>query len=205
MAKLGDRLKHAWNAFVDSDSVKNRQFPSDSGSFIGAGSFVGGRPDRLRPRFSNERTIISSIYTRIGIDVAAVPMRHVRTDDQNRYLEDIPSGLDSCLTLEANVDQAGRAFRQDIAMTILDEGVAAIVPVDTTLSPEESAGFDIKTMRVGRIVAWFPRHVRVSLYNDDPNRGTREEITLPKKTVAIVENPLYSVMNEPNSTLQRLI
>src|SRR4051812_19614739 len=167
---LKDRLQHAWNAFVDSDSVKERPFDV----FGGGGSYFGGRPDRMRPRFSNERSIISSIYTRIGIDVAAVPMRHVRLDDQNRYLTDIDSDLDNCLTLEANVDQAGRAFRQDIAMTILDEGVAAIVPVDTTLSPEESGGFDIKTMRVGRIVAWFPRHVRVSLYNDDPNRGTRE-------------------------------
>ena len=194
MAKLGDRLRHAWNAFTDSDSVKDRPME------IVSGSYFGGRPDRIRPRFSNERSIISSIYTRIGIDVASVPMRHVRTDEQHRYLEDIESGLDNCLTLEANVDQAGRAFRQDIAMTILDEGVAAIVPVDTTLSPEESGGYDIKTMRVGRIMTWFPQHVRVSLY--DENRGTREEITLPKKTVAIVENPLYSVMNEPNSTLQ---
>jgi hypothetical protein len=135
--------------------------------------------------------------------VAAVPMRHVRLDDQDRYLEDIDSGLDTCLTLEANVDQGGRAFRQDVAMSILDEGVAVIVPVDTTLSPEESGGFDIKTMRVGRVVAWFPTHVRVSLYNEI--RGQREELTLPKKMVAIIENPLFSVMNETNSTLQRLI
>jgi len=197
MAKLGDRLRHAWNAFTDSDSARNRPFP------IEAGSYFGGRPDRIRPRFSNERSIISSIYTRIGIDVAAVPMRHVRLDEQNRYLEDIESGLNLCLTLEANVDQAGRAFRQDIAMTILDEGVAAIVPVDTTLSPEESGGYDIKTMRVGRIMSWFPQHIRVSVYNE--LRGQREEITLPKKTVALIENPLFSVMNEPNSTLQRLI
>jgi hypothetical protein len=194
---FGDRLRHAWNAFTDSDSVRNRPME------ITAGSYFGGRPDRMRPRFSTERSIITSIYNRIGVDVAAVPMRHVRLDDQNRYLEDIDSGLDSCLTLEANVDQAGRAFRQDVAMTILDEGVAVIVPVDTTLSPEESGGYDIKTMRVGRVVSWFPQHVRVSLYND--TRGMREEITLPKKTVAIIENPLYSVMNEPNSTLQRLI
>lgn len=198
MAKIGDRLKHAWNAFTDSDSVRNRPMEIQSG-----GSYFGGRPDRIRPRFSTERSIISSIYTRIGIDVAAVPMRHVRVDDQNRYLEDINSGLDSCLTLEANVDQAGRAFRQDIAMTVLDEGVAVVVPVDTSLSPEESGGYDIRTMRVGRVVSWFPKHVRVSLYNEE--RGMREEITLPKKTVAIIENPLYSVMNEPNSTLQRLI
>jgi hypothetical protein len=133
---LKDRLQHAWNAFTDSDSVKERPFDV----YGGGGSYFGGRPDRIRPRFSNERSIISSIYTRIGIDVAAVPMRHVRMDDQNRYLEDIDSGLDTCLTLEANVDQAGRAFRQDIAMTILDQGVAAIVPVDTTLSPEDRAG-----------------------------------------------------------------
>jgi len=130
-------------------------------------------------------------------------MRHIRTDDQNRYLEDIDSGLNNCLTVEANVDQAARAFRQDIAMTILDEGIAAIVPVDTTLSPEESGGYDIQTLRVGRIVSWMPKHVRVSLFNE--NRGLREEITLPKKMVAIVENPLYSVMNESNSTLQRLL
>jgi hypothetical protein len=200
MAKFGDRLKHAWNAFTDSDSVKNRPMEISAG-----GSYFGGRPDRIRPRFSNERSIISSVYTRIGIDVAAVPMRHVRTDDQNRYLEDIDSGLDNCLTVEANIDQAARAFRQDVAMTILDEGTAAIVAVDTSLSPELSGGFDIKTMRVGRVVSWFPRHVRVSLYNDDPQRGTREEVTLPKSVVALVENPLYSVMNEPNSTLQRLI
>lgn len=199
MGKLVDRLKHAWNAFTDSDSARNRPLEISGGG----GSYFSGRQDRIRPRFSSERSIISSIYTRIGIDVSAVPMRHVRMDDQNRYLEDIDSGLDSCLTLEANVDQAGRAFRQDVAMTILDEGVAAVVPVDTTLSPEESGGYDIKTMRVGRITSWFPQHVRVSLYNEI--RGQREEITLPKKTVAIVENPLYSVMNEPNSTLQRLI
>jgi hypothetical protein len=191
-------LIHAWNAFIDSDSARNRPIEVQAG-----GSYFGGRPDRMRPRFSNERSIISSIYTRIGIDVAAVPMRHVRTDDQNRYLEDINSSLDSCLTLEANVDQAGRAFRQDIAMTVMDEGVAVIVPVDTTLSPEESGGYDIKTMRVGRVTSWFPQHVRVSVYNEA--RGMREEITLKKKMVAIIENPLYSVMNEPNSTLQRLI
>jgi hypothetical protein len=199
MAKFGDRIRHAWNAFVDSDSARNRPIEVTGGG----GSYFGGSPHRMRPRYSNERSIISSIYTRIGIDVAAVPIRHVRTDDTGRYLEDIDSGLDSCLTLEANIDQAGRAFRQDIAMTVLDEGVACVVPVDTTLSPEESGGWEIKTLRVGRITTWFPQHVRVSLYNEA--RGMREEITLPKKMVAIIENPLYSVMNEPNSTLQRLI
>lgn len=197
MPTFGSRLKHAWNVFTNSDDAQNRPFSAEYGSIH------GGRPDRMPLRFSNERSIISSIYTRIGIDVAAVPMVHVRTDDQNRYLETIDSGLNNCLTLEANIDQAGRAFRQDIVMTVLDEGVAAIVPVDTTISPEESGGYDIKTLRVGKIVAWYPKHIRVSLYNEE--RGMREEISLPKRTVAIVENPLYAVMNEPNSTLQRLI
>jgi hypothetical protein len=192
---LSDRLKHAWNAFANSDSAQNRPFSGGGGGY--------GRPERTPLRFASERSIISSIYTRIGIDVAAVPMVHVRVDDQDRYLETIESGLNNCLTLEANLDQAGRQFRQDVVMTVLDEGVAAIVPVDTTISPEESGGFDIKTLRVGRIVDWYPKHIRVSLYNEE--RGMREDITLPKKMVAIVENPLYSVMNEPNSTLQRLI
>lgn len=194
---LGARLRHAWNAFTDSDDANRRPFS------LQAGTITTVRPDRQRLHFSNERSIISSIYTRIGIDVSAVGMRHVRVDEENRYLEDINSGLDNCLTIEANLDQAARAFRQDIAMTILDDGIAAIVPVDTSLSPEASGGYDIQTMRVGRIVQWFPSHVRVSVYNEV--RGQRQDITLPKKMVAIVENPLYQVMNEPNSTLQRLI
>jgi hypothetical protein len=194
---LRDRLRHAWNAFTDSDDAKQRPFS------LAAGTLTTTRPDRQRLVFANDRSIIASIYTRIGIDVAAVGMRHVRLDDQDRYLEDIESGLDNCLTVEANLDQAARAFRQDVAMTMLDEGIAAIVPVDTSLSPEESGGYDIQTMRVGRVVQWFPRHIRVSLYNEE--RGMRQDITLPKKMVALVENPLYQVMNEPNSTLQRLV
>jgi Phage portal protein len=194
---IRDRLKHAWNAFTDSDDAQQRPFSSQ------VGSLSSTRPDRQRLVFSNERSIISSIYTRIGIDVAAVDMRHVRLDDQNRYLADISSSLDDCLTVEANIDQAARAFRQDIAMTMLDDGVAAIVPVDTSLSPEVSGGYDIQTMRVGRVTQWFPRHVRVSVYNEE--LGIRQDLTLPKKIVALVENPLYQVMNEPNSTLQRLI
>jgi hypothetical protein len=196
---ITDRLKHAWNAFVDSDSANNR--PMDVAG--GGGYSMLGRQDRVRTRFSSERTIINSIINRIAIDVAAVPMRHVRMDDQNRYQEDIVSGLDQCLTIGANVDQAGRAFRQDMVQTLLDEGTMAIVPVDTTLSPETTGGYDIQSMRVGRIVDWRPQHVRVSVYNEE--RGMREELTLSKKVVAVVENPLYSVMNEPNSTLQRLI
>ena len=195
---IGDRLKHAWNAF------QNNEDPLQTHTYAGEyGSALSLRPHRQRPFFSNERSIISSIYTRLGVDVSAVPMRHVRTDDQGRYLEDIDSELNNCLTLEANLDQAARAFRQDIAMTLFDKGVAAIVPVDTTISPNKSGGFDIRTMRVGEIAMWHPRHVRVNVYNDAT--GLREEITLPKTSVAIIENPLYSVMNEPNSTLQRLI
>jgi hypothetical protein len=194
---LTDRLKHAWNAFTDSDSAQNRPFDG------GGGSYIYGRPDRQPLRFANERSIISSIYTRIGIDAAGVPMVHCRVDDQNRYEDTIESGLNDCLTVEANIDQAARQFRQDVVMTVLDEGVAAIVPVDTTISPEESGGYDIKSLRVGRVVSWFPQYIRVSLYNE--SRGMREEITLPKRMVAVVENPLYAVMNEPNSTLQRLM
>ncbi len=198
MAGLNDRLKHAWSAFTNQNEM------SSDYAFGGAsGVSYGGRPDRVRFRYSTERSIISSIYTRLSIDVASVEIRHVRLDTSNRYIQDMDSGLNSCLTIEANLDQAARAFLQDIAMTMFDKGVAAIVPVDTTLDPTASGSFDIKTMRVGEIVAWYPRHIRVSLYNEAI--GRREEITLEKKIVAIVENPLYSVMNETNSTLQRLI
>lgn len=195
---IRSRIQHAWNAFTDSDEAQGRPIPAGE-----RGSFVTSFGPERRVRLSNERSIISSIMTRIGIDVAAVPMRHVRTDEDGRYLSDINSGLDECLTVEANIDQGARQFRQDIAMTTLEEGIAAIVPVDTTLSPELSGGYDIKTMRVGRVVQWYTRRVRVSLYNEET--GSRQEITLPKKMVAIVENPLYAVMNEPNSTLKRLI
>jgi hypothetical protein len=192
---VADRLKHAWNAFASADSPLKTY-----GGEYGQGF---GRPDARRPFFSNERSIISSIYSRLGIDVSAIEIKHVRVDDDGRYLEDMDSGLNNCLTLEANIDQAARHFRQDIAMTLFDKGIAAIVPVDTSISPKESGGFDIQTMRVGDVTMWYPKHVRVNVYNEA--RGVREEITLPKSAVAIVENPLYSVMNEPNSTLQRLI
>lgn len=198
MAALS-KLKHAWNAFLNQPFT-DKNLHSDLGSY---GVSYGARPDRVRLNSSNERSLISSIYTRLGIDVASTDIRHVRLDDNGRYLEDVDSGLNQCLTVEANIDQAARAFRQDIAMTLFDQGVAAIVPVDTTLDPNKSGGFDIKTLRVGTITQWHPRHVRVSLYNE--STGRREEVTLEKKFVAIIENPLYSVMNEPNSTLQRLI
>jgi hypothetical protein len=197
VSRFGTTLKHAWNVFSNSSQEKRRVF-----SQYGDPNF-GGRPDRVRLRIPNERSIISSIYTRLSIDVASVDMRHVRTDDQKRYVEDIDSGLNNCLTLEANIDQAARAFRQDIAMTLFDNGVAALVPVDTSISPEQSGGYDILTLRVGEIVTWYPSHVRVSVYNEV--RGKREEIIIQKKAIAIVENPLYAVMNEPNSTLQRLL
>jgi hypothetical protein len=199
MAGIGSRLKHAWNAFANREVDESRQRP-----YTGEGGLASmRRNDRPSMRFSNERSIISSIYTRIGIDVAAVDMVHVRTDDQKRYLEDIESGLNNCLAVEANIDQAARQFRQDVVMTLLEEGVAAVVPVDTSLSPLESGGYDIKTLRVGRVTMWYPKHVTVSLYNEA--RGQREDITLAKTVVSIIENPLYTVMNEPNSTLQRLI
>lgn len=195
MPRITTALKHAWNVF--SNTSERRVF-----SQYGDPNY-GGRPDRVRLHIPNERSLISSIYTRLSIDVASVDMRHVRTDDQKRYLEDVDSGLNNCLTVEANIDQAARAFRQDVAMTLFDRGCAALVPVDTTINPETSGGYDILTLRVGEVVAWYPNHVRINLYNETV--GRREEITINKSAVAIVENPLYAVMNEPNSTLQRLL
>lgn len=193
MADFGARLKHAWNAFTNPEEP----------SYPSVGTAYSLKPDRLRSYISNERSIITAIYNRISVDSASVAIRHVRLDDNGRFLEDIDSGLNQCFTIEANLDQGARAFRQDIIMTVLEEGVAAIVPVDTTINPAVSGSFDIKTMRVGTILQWHPKHVRVSLYNEQT--GLREELVLDKRLVAIVENPLYSVMNEPNSTLQRLL
>jgi putative sterol carrier protein len=194
--RVGTAIRHAWNVFTTNVN-KARPY-----GYYGSGN-SGRRPDRLRFRIPNERSMVSSIYTRLSIDVASIDMRHVRLDDEKRYKEDIDSGLNNCLTVEANIDQAARAFRQDIALTLFDRGVAALVPVDTTISPETSGGYDILTLRVGEITQWFPQHVRISVYNEES--AQREEITLHKTAVAIVENPLYSVMNEPNSTLQRLL
>lgn len=189
-----DRLVHAWNAFLNVNP--------DRRSYDGGASY-GRRPDRARITIANERSIISSILTRIAIDCADPNIRHVRLDDQDRYLEDINSGFNYCLKFKPNLDQGPRQFRQDVVITLLDKGVAAIVPTDTTLNPELSGSFDIGTLRVGEVVGWMPTQVRVSLYNQET--GRREEVTLSKKFVAIIENPLYPVMNEPNSTLQRLI
>lgn len=197
MARFGDKLRHAWNAFVSDDKDEPVR------DFQDLGPSYSTRPDRSRFLWSNERSIISSIYTRISIDVASIVLRHVRVDEDERYVEDIISGLSECLKVEANIDQAARHLRQDIAMTLFDKGVACIVPVDTTSDPSVSGAFDVKTLRVGHIVQWYPRHVKVRLYRE--STGNAEEIILEKKFVAIVENPLYAVMNEPNSTLQRLI
>lgn len=198
MSRIGDALKHAYNIFTSQEqNIETRVYSPYYGSTATT------RPDRPKISVSNERSIISSIYTRLSVDVSSVDIRHVRTDDQRRFLEEIDSGLNNCLVLEANVDQAATQFRRDIVMELCDNGCCALVPVDTTLNPLESGGYDILTMRVGSIVGWYPQHVRVSLYNE--KKGYREELTLPKKTVAIIENPLYSVMNEPSSTLQRLI
>lgn len=189
-------LRHAWNAFQNLDKDPVDQFN------YGAASYAV-RPDRPRLNSTNERSIISSIMTRIAVDVASVDIRHVRLDDDGRYLDDIKSGINECLTVEANIDQAARHFRHDIATSLLDKGVIAVVPVDTTINPLTSGGYDIKTMRVGEVKMWHPLHVRVDLYNE--RTGRREEVTLAKTVAAVVENPFYNVMNEPNSTLQRLI
>lgn len=196
--RVVDQLKHAWNAFVNRPQELAGPYAEGYSSGIST-----GRPDRVRRSFSNERSIIASILTRLSIDVASVDIRHVRTDDQKRYKEDIDSGLNNCLTLEANIDQAARQFRLDLMMSLCERGVIAVVPVDTSISPEKSGGYDILTLRVADVVAWFPYHVRVEVFNEA--RGVREQVTLEKKFVAIIENPLYTVMNEPNSTLQRLI
>lgn len=188
------RLQHAWNAFRGNDSTKN---------YSDLGMSYGTRPDRVRLRMGNERSIVSSIYTRIAIDVAAIMIQHVKTDQNGRFLEALHTGLNECLTIKANIDQTGRAFMQDVVMSMFDEGCVAIVPVDTTLDPKITGGYDINSLRTGKILEWFPQHVRVKVYND--KTGQREDITLPKSVVAIIENPLYAVMNEPNSTLKRLI
>lgn len=190
---IRDRLMHAWNAFSNRD-------PTGGSRTIGA-SYIY-RPDRVRFSRGNERSIITSVFNRIGMDVAALNITHVRLDDNDRMASTIHSGLNNCLTLEANIDQTGRAFMQDAVMSLLDEGYVAIVPVDTTLNPD-TGSYDILTMRTGKILEWYPAHVKVRVYNE--RKGEKEDITVPKSTVAIVENPLYSVVNEPNSTLKRLV
>ena len=191
---LTSRLRTAWNAFRSRDPTKFYREPGMSYSY---------RPDRVVFSGGNERSIVTSVYNKIAVDVASIDIKHCRLDSNGRYVKDIDSGLNNCLTLEANIDQTGRAFIQDGVMSMFDEGVVALVPVDTTFDPTNSSSFDILTMRTGKIVEWFPRSVKVEVYND--RTGRKEKIILPKKSVAIVENPFFAVMNEPNSTLKRLI
>ena len=192
---FGTRLKHAWNAFAG-----NRD-PTDSNKDIGTGYYY--RPDR--PRFSrgNERSIVTSVYNRIALDVASINIQHCKLDDNGRFLSVIDSKLNNCLNLEANIDQTGRAFIQDVVMSMLDEGCVAIVPVDTSFNPSVTGSYDVLSMRTGKIIDWYPAHVKVRVYNE--RTGNKEDIVLPKSTVAIIENPLYAVVNEPSSTMQRLI
>ena len=190
---LGNRLKHAFNAFMNRDPTYYRN--------IGSGYSI--RPDRPRLSRGNERSIVTSIFNRIAIDVASIDIKHCRLDNNGRFIEEIDSGLNNCLSLEANIDQTGRAFIQDIVMSMLDEGCVAIVPVDTTLNPKITNSYDILSMRTGKIIDWYPAHVKVRVYND--KTGEKEDIILPKKQVGIIENPLYAVVNEPNSNMQRLI
>ena len=189
-----NRLQHAWNAFM------NRS-PTNYYRDIG-GSYTY-RPDRIRLARRNERSIVTSVYNRIALDVSAIDVKHVRLDENNRFKEEVDSGLNNCLTLDANLDQTGRALMQDIVMSLLDEGSVAIVPTDTTFNPDVTTSYDILTMRVGKIIEWYPNKVMVRVYNE--KCGKRRDIIVPKSTVAIIENPLYAVMNEPNSTMQRLI
>lgn len=191
---LGSRAKHAWNAFVN-----NRE----SYRYVNTGIGYSYRPDRPRFTGNNTRSIVTPIYNRIALDVSSIDVRHVKLDKNDRFVEIVDSGLNRCLSLEANVDQTGRAFIQDIVISMFDEGCVAIVPVDTTDDPRITGSYDIESMRCGKIIEWYPRHVKVRLYND--RIGEKRDKVFPKNMVAIVENPFYSVMNEPNSTMQRLL
>ena len=193
--KFTDRIKHGWNAFLNRDPTYNYR---DLG-----GPSYGYRPDRMRFTRGNERSIVTSVYNRIALDAASIDIMHVQLDKDGRFESIRESALNECLTKNANIDQTGRAFIQDVVMSMLDEGCVAIVPVDTTINPNISNSYEINTVRTAKIVEWYPAHVKVNLYND--RTGRKEDLILPKKTVAIIENPLYAVINEPNSTMQRLI
>lgn len=191
---FGSRLKHAFNAFLNRDPTPRYQD-------VGVGYTY--RPDRPRLTRGNERSIVTSIYNRIALDVSAMSIHHCRVDKNGRFMETMNTSLENCLNLEANLDQTGRAFMHDVVMSLMDEGCVAIVPVDTSLDPANTASYDILSMRTGKILEWFPKHVKVRVYNEAT--GDKEDIILPKKTVSIIENPLYAVINQPNSTMQRLI
>lgn len=194
--RFKDRLSHAWNAFTNRDPTRPYVYQN-------LGMSYSNKPDRVRLTLGNERSIIAAIYTRIAIDVSSVNIRHIRLDEDGRFKEEIPSNLNKCLSLRANIDQSARAFIQDCVLSLFDEGVVALVPVDTTINPTVSSSFDISSLRVAQITEWFPKHVRLRLYND--RKGLKEDLIMPKDKVAIIENPLYSVINEPNSTLKRLV
>lgn len=193
--QVGSRLKHAWNAFVNNKDPTNY--------YRDIGSSYSYRPDRTRFTRGNERSIVTAIYNRIALDVSAISIKHCRLNENGRFVSAVNSGLDNCLNLEANVDQTGRAFLQDVVMSMLDEGCVAIVPVDTTLNPNITGAYDILSMRTGKILDWYPEHVKVRVYNE--KTGGKEDVIMPKRNVAIIENPLYAVINEPNSTMQRLV
>lgn len=193
---LRDRLAHAWNAFTGRD-------PTHLATQVTYGSSSSYRPDRVRLTGGNERSIVTTIYNRIAVDVSAVNIRHVKTDDDGNYKEEIDSGLNNILSVEANLDQTYREFIRDIVISLFDEGCIALVPIDTDIQPVDSGAYDILSMRTGRITEWFPDRVRVNVYNE--KKGRKEDLILFKRQVAIIENPFYAVMNEPNSTLQRLI
>ena len=190
---FGSRLKHAWNAFFNRDPTNT----------FSSGMSYYYRPDRPRFTRGNERSIVTSVYNRIALDVSAINIQHVRLDDNNRFKEVVNSGLNNCLNLDANIDQTGRAFIQDVVMSMLDEGCVAIVPVETDISPDKTESYKICSMRTGKILEWFSDKVKVQVYNEKTCK--KEDIIVPKRTVAIIENPLYAVINEPNSTMQRLI
>lgn len=191
---FSSRLKHAWNVFMSRAPTLDYSFD---------GTTYYSRPDRVRLTRGNERSIVTSVYNRIALDVAAIDIKHCQMDANGRFISEIESGLNYCLNTEANIDQTGRAFIQDVVMSLLDEGCVAIVPIETTINPAVSSSYDILAMRTGKIIEWKPKHVKVRIYND--RTGNKEEIVLPKSMVGIIENPLYAVMNEPNSTMQRLI
>ena len=194
---FGSRLQHAWNAFFNKDPT------NDISNTMDFGAGYSSRPDRVKFTRGNEKSIVTAVFNRIALDTAAMSIEHVRLDDNDRYIYSMPSKLNNCLTLEANLDQTGRALIQDVVMSMLDEGCVAIVPTDTTYDPTKTDSYDIASLRVGKIITWYPNMVRVRVYNE--RTGKKEEITVPKKIVAIVENPLYAVVNEPNSTLKRLV
>ena len=189
-----DRLQHAWNAFLNRDPTYE---------FRDHGMISTYKPDRVRFTRGNERSIVTSVYNRIALDVSSIDINHAKLDENGRFKEVIQSGLNECLTLNANIDQTGKAFIQDVVMSMMDEGCVAIVPIDTTTNPTITGSFDINSLRTGQIIEWRPEFVKVRLYND--RTGQKEDVLLPKKSVAIIENPLYAVINEPNSTMQRLI